>query len=76
MVPNGTIGERWGEEGEGKWNSTSKASSRPLTLLGRHDELVEVTLPRFDGGETEGHHDGPRRAGPANRRRWSPPSST
>ena len=34
--------------------STSKASSRPLSLMDSHDELVQVTMPRFDGGETEG----------------------
>ena len=34
--------------------SNSATSSPALTLLGRHDELVEVDLPRFDVGESEG----------------------
>ena len=38
----------------GAGTSTSGEIDPALTLLGRHDELVEVTLPRFDGGETEG----------------------
>ncbi len=54
VVPNGTIGDRWGEEGKGKWNLDLGEVEPELTLLGTHDELVEVTLPRFDGGETEG----------------------
>ena len=54
VVPNGTIGDRWGEQGEGRWNLDLGEIDPALTLLGDHDELVEVTLPRFDGGETEG----------------------
>ncbi len=53
-VPNGTIGDRWGEQGKGSWNLDLEGIEPALTLLGRHDEAVEVTLPRFDGGETEG----------------------
>ena len=53
-VPNGSIGDRWGEEGEGRWNLDLGEVRPALTLLGRHDELVEVALPRFDGGDTEG----------------------
>ena len=34
--------------------SSSTTSTRALTLLGAHDELVELDLPRFDVGETEG----------------------
>ncbi len=43
VVPNGTIGDRWGEEGEGKWNLDLGDVEPELTLLGSHDELVEVT---------------------------------
>jgi nitrate reductase alpha subunit len=53
-VPNGSIGFRWGEEGTGKWNLELGDVDPALTLLGRHDELVEVDLPRFDVGETPG----------------------
>ena len=40
----------------GKWNLELGDVDPALTLLGRHDELVEIDLPRFDvggaGGET------------------------
>ena len=53
-VPNGSIGFRWGAEGEGRWN-LELADLRPaLEVLGRHDELVAVDLPRFDVAGTEG----------------------
>lgn len=54
VVPNGSIGFRWGEADEGKWNLDLGEVDPALTLLGRHDELVAVDLPRFDEGATEG----------------------
>ena len=53
-VPNGSIGFRWGDEGMGKWNLELGEIDPALTLLGVHDELVEIELPRFDVGESEG----------------------
>ncbi|HXH96057.1 MAG TPA: molybdopterin-dependent oxidoreductase, partial [Gaiellaceae bacterium] len=53
-VPGGSIGFRWGEEGIGRWNLELGELEPALTLLGRHDELVEVDLPRFDLGDSEG----------------------
>ena len=54
-VPNGSIGFRHGEEGEGRWNLDLGAIRPALTLLGRPDaEPVAVDLPRFDEGATEG----------------------
>jgi nitrate reductase / nitrite oxidoreductase, alpha subunit len=53
VVPNGSIGHRWGAE-EGRWNLELGETAPALTLIGRAEETVEVTLPRFDGGETEG----------------------
>jgi len=47
-VPNGSIGFRWGDEGMGKWNLELEEIDPALTLLGHHDELVEIDLPRFD----------------------------
>ena len=54
VVPNGSVGFRWGEAGNGRWNLDLEGIDPALTLLGAHDEAVEVTLPRFDGGATEG----------------------
>jgi nitrate reductase alpha subunit len=54
VVPNGSIGFRWGEEGAGSWNLDLGETDPALTLLGHHDEAVAVTLPRFEGGATEG----------------------
>ena len=53
-IPNGTIGDRYGPDGEGRWNLELGEIDPALSLLGRHDEAVALTLPRFDGGETEG----------------------
>ncbi|MFB4270597.1 nitrate reductase subunit alpha [Nonomuraea sp. GTA35] len=52
VVPNGSLGFRWGQEGEGRWNLDLDGTTPALTLLGRH--AVEVDLPRFDEGDTEG----------------------
>ncbi len=53
VVPNGSIGFRWGEEGMGKWNLELGDVEPALTLLGRHDELVELDVARFDVGGTD-----------------------
>ncbi|ABG04171.1 respiratory nitrate reductase alpha subunit apoprotein [Rubrobacter xylanophilus DSM 9941] len=49
VVPNGSMGFKYGEEGEGRWNLELGATDPLLSLLGSHEELVEVELPRFDG---------------------------
>lgn len=49
--PNGTLGTRYGEEGEGRWNLDLGGIDPSLTLLGRHHQLVEVSFPRFDTRE-------------------------
>ena len=48
VVPNGTIADRWGPDGEGRWNLELGEIEPALSLLGRHDELVELALPCFD----------------------------
>jgi nitrate reductase alpha subunit len=53
-VPNGSIGFRWGDDGMGRWNLELGEIEPALTLLGRDAELVEVALPRFDVGASEG----------------------
>ncbi|MEV0829241.1 nitrate reductase subunit alpha [Nonomuraea rubra] len=52
VVPNGSLGFRWGQEGEGRWNLDLDGARPALTLLG--ERAVEVDLPRFDQGDTEG----------------------
>jgi nitrate reductase alpha subunit len=54
VVPNGSLGFRWGEEGEGRWNLELGDASPRLSMMGAHDELVPLDLPRFEIGETEG----------------------
>ncbi|HAI50417.1 MAG TPA: nitrate reductase subunit alpha, partial [Enterobacteriaceae bacterium] len=53
VVPNGSIGFRWGEQG--KWNLESVAAGveteLELSLLGRHDAIDEVAFPYFGGQE-------------------------
>ena len=57
VVPNGSIGFRWGEKG--KWNTEEKEGSegRPttlkLSLMDSHDEVVSVGFPYFGGEENE-----------------------
>ncbi|NRQ39961.1 nitrate reductase subunit alpha [Nonomuraea sp. NN258] len=62
VVPNGSLGFRWGAEGEGRWNLDLDGVTPALTLLdgdpvkGDAVEIgaVEIDLPRFDEGATEG----------------------
>ncbi|NUT49617.1 MAG: nitrate reductase subunit alpha [Saccharothrix sp.] len=54
VVPDGSLGFRWGEAGEGRWNLDLGDVVPALTLMDRDGERVEVDLPRFDVGETEG----------------------
>ena len=70
-VPNGSIGFRWGDEGMGKWNLELDEIDPALTLLGRHDELVEIDLPRFDVARAGRRGAAPRRSRQADRRRSS-----
>lgn len=58
IAPQGSIGFRWGEKG--KWNLeqrdglTQQEVELQLSLLGSHDEVVEVGFPYF-GGITREH---------------------
>ncbi len=54
VVPGGSIGDRWGEQGVGRWNLELGDTVPALSLLGRHDELVEIDLPRFDDSALPG----------------------
>ncbi|WP_322865087.1 nitrate reductase subunit alpha [Aquicoccus sp. G2-2] len=59
VVPNGSIGFRWGEEGTGKWNLEEKAGRAKTDLRitqvgkGDHDAVINVDFPYFGGAATE-----------------------
>ncbi|MGZ8647089.1 MAG: nitrate reductase subunit alpha [Solirubrobacteraceae bacterium] len=53
-VPNGSVGFRYGESGKGRWNLRLGDLDPVLSLHGRHEEAVEVALPRFDTGDGPG----------------------
>ena len=48
-IPNGSLGDRFGEAGEGRWNLDLGDLVPRLSLYGATDEAVTVQLPRFDG---------------------------
>ena len=58
VVPQGSIGFRWGEKG--KWNlepregKTQQAVELQLTLLNQHDAVVEVAFPYFGASHPAG----------------------
>ncbi|MDQ6785009.1 MAG: nitrate reductase subunit alpha [Actinomycetota bacterium] len=54
VVPDGSIGFRWGDAGKGRWNLELGEIDPVLSVFDRAEELVEVALPRFDVGDTEG----------------------
>ncbi|WP_207344601.1 nitrate reductase subunit alpha [Arthrobacter sp. E3] len=47
-VPSGTLGHRYGETGEGKWNLDLGDIDPELSLLDSADTQVVVNMPRFD----------------------------
>ncbi|MBD2759076.1 nitrate reductase subunit alpha [Yimella sp. cx-573] len=64
-ILNGSIGDRYGEEGVGQWNLELEGVDPLLTVYGRHDDAVEVELPRFDA--TDGKVAYERRGVPVRR---------
>jgi nitrate reductase alpha subunit len=54
VVPNGSLGFRYGDAGIGRWSLELGEIEPALTLYGRHDALVSIDLPRFDVGDAEG----------------------
>jgi nitrate reductase alpha subunit len=62
VVPNGSIGFRWGEQG--KWNLEPQAAGREvslrLSLEGVHDAIRGVDFPWFGGAATNGWVNDPR----------------
>jgi len=55
VVPNGSVGFRWSEEGKGRWNLDLGGIQPSLSLYGRSGwKALLVDLPRFDQGEGAG----------------------
>ncbi|GAA2805685.1 nitrate reductase subunit alpha [Kribbella solani] len=54
VVPNGSLGHRFGEAGKGKWNLDLGSTDPLLTLAGTETGSVVVQLARFDGGTEAG----------------------
>ncbi|MEB8325310.1 nitrate reductase subunit alpha [Dietzia kunjamensis] len=48
VVPNGTLGDRFGEQGAGNWNLDLGDIDPALSLLDTLEGTAEVVLPRFD----------------------------
>jgi nitrate reductase alpha subunit len=48
VVPNGSLGDRFGENGAGRWNLDLGGVEPLLTLYGRTDDAAAVQFPRFD----------------------------
>ncbi|WP_370894097.1 nitrate reductase subunit alpha [Janibacter sp. GXQ6167] len=57
VIPNGSIGHRFGDEGVGRWNLELGDTTPALTLYGRSTESVEVRLPRFDNVDGSASHE-------------------
>ncbi|WP_349829050.1 nitrate reductase subunit alpha [Brevibacterium litoralis] len=62
-VPNGTLGHRYAEDGEGKWNLDLGDIRPTLSFLESADGVQEIELPRFDTG-AQGEIDTIRRGVP------------
>ncbi|MEZ5776970.1 MAG: nitrate reductase subunit alpha [Paracoccaceae bacterium] len=64
VVPNGSVGFRWGEEG--KWNLEEKADGKDVTLKlsfildSERDDVVGVDFPYFGGVATNGFENDAR----------------
>ncbi len=54
VVPNGSLGFRWGKAGQGRWNLDLGDVVPELNLLESTRDTAAVALPRFDKGGTEG----------------------
>jgi nitrate reductase alpha subunit len=55
VVPNGSIGFRWSEEGKGRWNLDLDEIRPALSCYGRPGaEALPIDLPRFDVGDQGG----------------------
>ncbi|WP_344972083.1 nitrate reductase subunit alpha [Salinactinospora qingdaonensis] len=62
LVPNGSLGFRYGEQGQGQWNLDLGESAPLLSLYTSDGATAEIELPRFDSAE--GTPEGLRRGVP------------
>ncbi|HEY0637915.1 MAG TPA: nitrate reductase subunit alpha [Pseudonocardiaceae bacterium] len=65
VVPNGSLGFRYGEEGKGRWNLDLGDVDPLLSAAGPEAEVAPLELPRFDA--PDGSADVVRRGVPARR---------
>ncbi|NDK88813.1 nitrate reductase subunit alpha [Gordonia desulfuricans] len=55
VIPNGSMGFRYSESGEGRWNLDLEGVTPALSLYGRADaESVPISLPAFDAPDGSG----------------------
>ncbi len=54
VVPNGTLGDRYTDSGQGRWNLDLDGVDPLLSLHADGGQSVAVDLPRFDVGDGEG----------------------
>ncbi len=66
VVPNGSIGDRWGDEGLGRWNLELGDTTPALSMLGRHDQVAAIDVSVF-GTDTARDARLVRRSVPAKR---------
>ncbi|WP_147918174.1 nitrate reductase subunit alpha [Ruania zhangjianzhongii] len=57
VVPNGTLGHRYGDEGEGRWNLDLGDVDPVLTLHAEGGPSEQVLLPRFDAPDGKVAHE-------------------
>ena len=57
VVPNGSMGHRYGDDGIGKWNLDLGDVLPMLSAEGGNEPAVEVRLPYFGGAYGTGGHD-------------------
>ncbi|HET7533684.1 MAG TPA: nitrate reductase subunit alpha [Nocardioidaceae bacterium] len=65
VVPNGSLGHRFGDTGAGRWNLDLEGVDPKLTLIDTTDDSVTVELPRFDN--VDGQAGSARRGVPVRR---------
>ncbi|HLS01916.1 MAG TPA: molybdopterin-dependent oxidoreductase, partial [Beutenbergiaceae bacterium] len=57
VVPPGTLGHRFSEDGVGKWNLDLGEINPVLSMIDHRDDVAEVLMPRFDTAGQGGRGD-------------------